>query len=108
MNKKIQDVELIIRESRHRLSEIDKLVKRLLDKFVNDKTSEEKFYKLEKSYDFEKIALIKSEQDSKKQLSSLKNIEDDVETLYDLITSKCEIEELQWERDTIHRENSNL
>lgn len=99
LNKKIQDLNLIIQESQHRLSEIDELVKRLFEKFVNDKISEEKFYQLDKSYDLEKLELIKNERDSKKQLSNLKNIEEDIETFYDLIQSINEIEELQ--RDEI-------
>jgi hypothetical protein len=92
-------VELIIRESQHRLSEIDELVKRLFEKFVNDKISEDKFYQLDKSYDLEKLELIKNERDYNRQLSNLKNIEEDIETFYDLISSSNEIEELQ--RDEI-------
>jgi DNA invertase Pin-like site-specific DNA recombinase len=99
LNKKIQDLEVFNEESQHRLSEIDELVKCLFEKFVNDKITEDKFYQLDKSYDLEKIELIKNEQDSKKQISKLKSVEEDIETFYDLISSSNEIEELQ--RDEI-------
>lgn len=99
LNKKIYDLNCIIEASQHRLSEIDELVKRLFEKFVNDKISEEKFYQLDKSYDLEKLELIKIERDYNQQLSNLKNIEEDIEIFYDLISSRNEIEELQ--RDEI-------
>jgi hypothetical protein len=99
LNKKIYDLNCIIEASQHRLSEIDELVKRLFEKFVNDKISEEKFYQLDKSKDLEKLEFIKIERDYNQQLSNLKNIEEDIETFYDLISSRNEIEELQ--RDEI-------
>lgn len=99
LNKKIQNMEHLIEQSQYRLSEIDGLVKRLFEKFVNDKISEEKFYQLDKSYDLEKLELIKNERDNNRQLSNLKNIEEDIETFYDLISSSNEIKELQ--RDEI-------
>jgi site-specific DNA recombinase len=101
LNEKINDLNCIIEESQQRLSDIDELVKRLFEKFVNDKITEDKFYQLDKSYDLEKLELIKNERSYRMQIAELKNVEEDIESFYDLLSPFLKLDDIQ--RDEITR-----
>lgn len=87
LNKKIDVLAIKIETNRNRVIAIDRLVKRLFEKYANDKISEQKFYQLDKSFDLEKVELIKQERKLMLSLDDLRKVMNDVETFYDLLHS---------------------
>jgi DNA invertase Pin-like site-specific DNA recombinase len=100
INKRTNSIRQSIESTINRLSEIDDLVKRLFEKFVSEKISEDKFYQLDKAYDLEKIKLIKDERNFRLHMTELENTENDIETFYDLLRTYSEIKDLQREEIT--------
>jgi tRNA splicing endonuclease len=95
LNKRIIDIENKISFDNNRLNEVDVLIKRLFEKYVNDKITEEKFYELDRLYDQEKMTLINNQIVSETEVTNLKNIENDISSFYDLLESYNELEELK-------------
>jgi DNA invertase Pin-like site-specific DNA recombinase len=95
LSKRITEFDEKITNNKHRLDEIDVLIKRLFEKYVNDKLTESKFYELDKLYDQEKMGLIKDQRNHEIEISDLRNIEKDINSFYDLIESQSIIEDLQ-------------
>jgi hypothetical protein len=87
LTKKIKDLEEKTVFESNRLVEIDVLIKRLFEKYINDKITEEKFYELDRLYDKEKMALIKNQRTHETEMNNLKNIENDINSFYDLLES---------------------
>jgi DNA-directed RNA polymerase len=97
LNKRIKDLEDRVLFESDRLCEIDTLIKRLFEKYINDKISEEKFYELDRLYDQEKMTLIKNQRINETEMTNLKNIENDINLFYDLLESYDKLEELKKE-----------
>jgi len=97
LNKRIKDLEDKMCFENNRLNEIDILIKRLFEKYINDKISEEKFYELDRLYDHEKMSLIKNQRYNDTEMTNLKNIENDINSFYDLLESYDKLEELKKE-----------
>ncbi len=97
INKRIKDIENRILFENNRLSEIDILIKRLFEKYINDKITEEKFYELDRLYDQEKMTLINNQRINETDMNNLKNIENDINSFYDLFESYDKLEELKKE-----------
>ncbi len=97
MNKRIKDLEDKTCIESNRLNEIDILIKRLFEKYINDKITEEKFYELDKLYDQEKMILIKNQRTNDTKMTDLKNIESDINSFYNLLESYNKLEELKKE-----------
>ena len=95
LNKKINDLEDKMSFEKKRLNEIDILMKRLFEKYINDKVSEEKFYELDRLYDREKMTLIKNQRTNDTEMTDLRNIENDISSFYVLLESYDELEELK-------------
>jgi len=81
----------------NRLNEIDVLIKRLFEKYINDKITEEKFYELDGLYDQEKIRLIKNQRVNETEMINLEDIEKDINLFYDSLESYDKIETLKKE-----------
>lgn len=99
LNKRIKDLEDKVLLESNRLCEVDILIKRLFEKYINDKISE-KFYELDRLYDQEKMILIKNQRINETEMTNLKNIENDINSLYDLLESYDKLEELKKENIT--------
>lgn len=72
----------------------------MFEKYVNDKISEDKFYELDKSFDLEKVRLIKLVRDSKLKMTDFKNRAEDIDAFYELIKGYSEIAHLKREHIT--------
>ncbi|XFA99351.1 recombinase family protein [Candidatus Izemoplasma sp. B36] len=97
LNKRIKDLEDRMLFESNRLCEIDILIKRLFEKYINDKITEEKFYELDKLYDQEKIRLIKNQRVNETEMINLEDIEKDINLFYDSLESYDKIEALKKE-----------
>ncbi|PAT00945.1 hypothetical protein CI105_09235 [Candidatus Izimaplasma bacterium ZiA1] len=97
LTNKIKDLEEKTAIESNRLIEIDVLTKRLFEKYINDKITEEKFYELDRLYDKEKMALIKNQRIHETEMTNLINIEKDINSFYDLVESYDEIDILKKE-----------
>lgn len=106
LNKKINDLNEKIVIDKNRLNEVDVLIKRLFEKYINDKITEEKFYELDRLYDKEKMNLIKNQRTHENDMSDLRNIENDIHSFYDLIESNDLVKELK--KDDITKFIDNL
>jgi DNA invertase Pin-like site-specific DNA recombinase len=97
LDNQLNDLDEVITVGKRRLNEIDTLIKRLFEKYVNDKISEAKFYELDKSYDLEKITLIKEVRSNESMANDLRTIENDINSFYDLIEGSSIIKDLNRE-----------
>lgn len=100
LDKRIIEYDQTIIKSRERLNEVDELTKRLFEKYVNGKISEDKFYELDKSYDSEKIRLVKLIRDTESKITDSKKEATDIEAFYELIRQYDKITVLQREHIT--------
>ena len=115
LDTKMIEYNQIIIESTKRLDEVGELTKRLFEKYVHGKVSEDKFYELDKSYDLEKISLVKNVRDSESIISELKKEMNDIDSFYELVNQYEEITVLKREHITclvdkvvIHEKKNNL
>jgi oligoribonuclease NrnB/cAMP/cGMP phosphodiesterase (DHH superfamily) len=92
LDKRIIEYEQTIIKSSDRLNEVDELTKKLFEKYVNDKISEDKFYELDISYDSEKIRLVKLISDTESNITV-----NDIDAFYELIRQYDKITDLQRE-----------
>ncbi len=97
LNKRIEDLENKMIIESNRLKEIDILIKRLFEKYINDKITEEKFYELDRLYDQEKMKLIKNQRVNETEMTNFVNIEKDINLFYDSLESYDKIEVLKKE-----------
>ncbi len=86
IDKQIIEVNQSIIETTQRLSEIDGLTKKLFEKYVSDKISEDRFYELDKSFDVEKVKLVKHVRECDSKIIELNKEETNIETFFDLIS----------------------
>jgi len=89
------ELQRSIIESTNRLSEVDDLTKRLFEKYVSDKISEDRFYELDKSYDLEKVKLVKYIQEYESKIVELNKEEKNIDAFFDLISDHEQIINLQ-------------
>jgi hypothetical protein len=80
-----------------RVKEINVLVKKMFEKYLNDKISENKFYELDKSYDEEKTEINKDTKTIEDSLSIINQQISDVSSFYELISKYDKITELRHE-----------
>ena len=97
LDKRIIEYEQTIKKSSERLNEVDELTKRLFEKYVNGKILEDKFYELDKSYDFEKIRLVELVRDSELKITDSKKEINDIDAFYELIRLYDKINDLKRE-----------
>jgi len=97
LDKRIIEYEQTIIKSSDRLNEVDELTKKLFEKYVNDKISEDKFYELDISYDSEKIRLVKLISDTESNITDSKKEVNDIDAFYELIRQYDKITDLQRE-----------
>lgn len=95
LDNRIFEYEQTIKRSTERLTEVDELTKKLFEKYVNDKISEDKFYELDRSYDLEKIRLVKIVRNSESKITDSKKEVNDIDAFYELISQHSEITDLQ-------------
>jgi len=84
-----------IAESTHRLSEVDELTKKLFEKYVSDKITEDRFFDLDKSFDLEKIQLVKQIRECESKLNELNKEDKNMDAFFDLINDYVEIVDLK-------------
>ena len=97
LDTKIEELERIISRHKQRLNEIDDLIKRLFEKYVNGKIAEDKFYALDRSYDVEKIELIRLERDNEAKVLHFKNEVNEINAFFELISAYDIITDLKSE-----------
>jgi hypothetical protein len=95
IDKQIIELNKNIDVSTQRLSEVDGLTKKLFEKYVSDKISEDRFYELDKSYDLEKVKLVKYIRECDSKIIELYKEETNIETFFDLISEQEKIVDLQ-------------
>jgi hypothetical protein len=95
IDKQIIELNKNIEESTQRLTEVDGLTKKLFEKYVTDKISEDRFYELDKSFEMEKVKLVKYIRECDSKIIELNKEEINIETFYDLISEHEKIVDLQ-------------
>jgi hypothetical protein len=95
IDKQIIELNKNIEISTQRLSEVDGLTKKLFEKYVSDKISEDRFYELDKSFDLEKVKLVKYIRECDSKIIELNKEETNIETFYDLISKHEKVVDLQ-------------
>lgn len=86
LDKKLLSLNQSICENAKRLNEVDDLTKKLFEKYVSYKISEDKFYELDKTYDLEKIRLVKFESKCEAQIIELIKEDNNINVFFDLIS----------------------
>lgn len=81
-----EDIQRSIKENETRLLEIDKLVKALYENYILGKIQEEKFYSLDKSFDDEKMSLIREIRGYQQQVDDIRTQQDNVLILYTFLS----------------------
>jgi len=81
-----EDIQRLIKENETRLLEIDKLVKALYENYILGKIQEDKFYSLDKSFDDEKMSLIREIKGYQQQAENIKAQHDNVLILFGILS----------------------
>lgn len=95
--KKREQLETKLDINQNQISAINVLVKKLFEKYINDKISEGKFYELDKSYDEEKQEVNDAIKVIKDDLSMICKRIDDITKFYEMVSKYEEITELRRE-----------
>lgn len=95
IDSQINELQRSIADSSNRLNEVDYLTKRLFEKYVSDKISEDRFYELDKSYDLEKVKLVKHIRGCESRIVELNKEEKNMDAFFDLINDYVEIVDLK-------------
>ena len=93
-HKKNELTQSILR-STQRLSEVDDLTKKLFEKYVSDKITEDRFFDLSKLFDLEKIQLAKHVREFESKLNELNKEEQNMDAFFELISDHDETVDLQ-------------
>ena len=95
IDKQIGELNKNIEVSTQRLGEVDGLTKKLFEKYVSDKISEDRFYELDKSFEMEKVKLVKYIRECDSKIIELNKEEINIETFYDLISKHEKVFDIQ-------------
>ncbi len=97
LNVNLSELEELKLINKRRLLEINKLIKTVFEKYINEKITEDKFYDLDRSYDNEKNNLIKSIRETDEKIAIIKRKINDINSFYKLISQCSEINNLSTE-----------
>lgn len=92
-----EQLENNLNKNQDRIKKINILVKKLFEKYLNEKIVENKFYELDKSYDEEKLYIIEESKRDEGSLQILNQQLNNISTFYKNISKYDEITELNRE-----------
>lgn len=97
LSQKKTNLEKSLESYTSRMKAIDVLIKKLFEKYVHEKITEDKFYELDKSYDEEKLWITKSIKNIEVEIQSISKKINEISAFFDLVSNYEEITELSRE-----------